>query len=103
MPSTLNASILSCLLILFQYYSLEVRNSRRGEQEPQTYPETRLNKGMILSLASCCQFRDGKNVEAKCNSHSLSLIMLFDFTVINHQWQASNFLRWPEAYFIRIS
>lgn len=103
MPSTLEASILSCFSILSQYDSLEVRNSKRGEKEPQTCPETRLNKGMFLSLASCCQFRVGENLEVKCNLHSPSLIMLFDLTVINHQWQASNFLRWPEAYFIRIS
>lgn len=52
-PSTLKASILSCLSILSQYDSLEVRNSRRGKKKPQIYPETRLNKGTFLSLASC--------------------------------------------------
>lgn len=50
--------------------SLEVVNSERGEQEPWVCPETRLNKGIILSLASRCQFRDGENPEAKCNPPS---------------------------------
>lgn len=52
-PSTLEASILSCLSILSQSDSLEVRNSSRGKKKPQIYPETRLNKGTFLSLASC--------------------------------------------------
>ena len=52
-PSTLEASILSCLSILSQSDSLEVSNSSRGKKKPQIYPETRLNKGTFLSLASC--------------------------------------------------
>lgn len=52
-PSTLEAGILSCLSILSQSDSLEVRNSSRGKKKPQIYPETRLNKGTFLSLASC--------------------------------------------------
>lgn len=52
-PSTLEAGILSCLSILSQSDSLEVRNSSRGKKKPQIYSETRLNKGTFLSLASC--------------------------------------------------
>lgn len=49
MPSTLEATILCCLSILSQYDSLKVRDSRRGEKEPQICPESRLHKGMFLS------------------------------------------------------
>lgn len=100
MPPTMEVSVLLGLSVISHHNSLEVKHSGKGEQGPQICPETRLNKGMVSSLASRCEFRDWEDVEAKSSSHPSSLIMLFHLRVIYHQWQASNFFKVARGLFL---